>query len=132
MHHTVVARPSTADVEDYFRLLKACTPPKSSGLLVGSGYSPAAHKKLSKKVYKYGRTNTRVKAAIASYRRLVGPDKQVFCGHVDQYLEERAAILGPAFKEHAKLHVSVNFNTCCGGNKAMQGENCPQCLFEDV
>jgi hypothetical protein len=57
MHHPEVARPSTADVEKYFRLLEACTPPKSSGSLLGSSYSRAAHQKLSKKVDKYARTN---------------------------------------------------------------------------
>jgi hypothetical protein len=133
LHHTLVPQPSRADFDKYFELLEACTPPKSPGKLLDAGYTPAAHKKLSKKVDTYGRTNARVKTAIAKYRRLVKKaDKKVICGHVDTYLDERAAILLPAFKKHAKLHVSVNFKTCCGGNKAMRGENCTQCLFEDV
>jgi hypothetical protein len=76
--------------------------------------------------------NNRVEAAIASYRRLSGPDQQDICGYVDRYLGERSAALAAAFKEHAKLHVSVNFNTCCGSNKAMNGNNCPGCLFKKV
>jgi hypothetical protein len=83
-----------------------------TGSLLGAGYIIEAHKKLSKKVDKYGRTNGRVKVAIANYRKIVDPVEQAICGHVDQYLDERAAILANAFKAHAKLHVSVNFNTC--------------------
>jgi hypothetical protein len=61
MHHTEVARPSTVDIKDHFKLLKECTPPKSSGSLLGAGYSPAAYRKLKTKVGKYARTNSRVK-----------------------------------------------------------------------
>jgi hypothetical protein len=133
MRPTELAQPSSVDVETPFQLLQACTPPKSSGSLVGAGYSPAAHRKLKTKVDKYGRTNSRVKAAIASYRLLCdGGHQQDICGYVDLYLDERSATLAAAFKEHAKLHVSVNFNTRCGGNKTRQGRKCPNCLFKDV
>jgi hypothetical protein len=78
------------------------------------------------------RTNIRVKGALADYRLKCSDAEQTICGYVDLYLDERAAILCLAFKEHAKLHVSVNFNTCCGGNNAMQGRKCSQCLFQNA
>jgi hypothetical protein len=107
-------------------------PPKSSGSVVGAGYTTEAYRKLKTKVDKYDRTNNRVKAAIASYRCLSLPAQQDICGYVDRYLGERSATLAAAFKMHAKLHVSVNFNTCCGGNKAMNGDNYPGCLFREI
>jgi hypothetical protein len=98
-----------------------------------AGYTPEIHRKLSAKVGKYDRTNSRMQTAIAKYQLLLcDDDEEEICSYVGRYLNERSETLAAAFKKHAELHASVNFNTCCGANKAMQGKTCRKCLFKDV
>jgi hypothetical protein len=53
-----------------------------------------------------------MQTAIANYQLLLcDADEQEICSYVGRYLNERSKTLAAAFKEHAKLHVSVYFNT---------------------